>query len=163
MKTQSIKFGGIFGIACGLWLILSYYAGFSQESSRFVFLSCLLFLFLGSFFAIFKARKISGGEIFFKDALKIGLSAGVLGAILFGIFTYIYYHYVNPEFATEILAKIEGSLKASGKSGTELQNEMNVWRKDYSATSQTGKTLLFSIFLSLFFSAINALILCKKD
>lgn len=163
MGNNKVKYGAATGLACGVWIIGAHFSGLDSHMSRFIILACMAIIFAGIFFTIYKEKQSLGGEIEFKEALKTGLSAGVLSAILFSVFIYIYYTFLSPNFADPILLEIAEKYKAAGKSSSEIETEMINWRKDFTATSQTGKTLLVTMFLSLFFAALNALILCKKN
>jgi hypothetical protein len=120
-------------------------------------------MYLPSLLTIYSARKVNGGEILFKDALKIGLSASILTSMLFSLFTATYYYVLNPNFAVKYLVDIEISLKQAGVTGAELKKQMAEWAADISPWNQTFKTFFSATIFTAILAAINALILCKKD
>ncbi|MCC6250955.1 MAG: DUF4199 domain-containing protein [Bacteroidia bacterium] len=163
MKVNKTKHGLITGLFCGVWILGADLLKLNDALGRYLILSCLIFIFGGIFWAIFDTRRSIGGEIEFKEALKTGISTGVLSAIIFSGVLFIHYKYMVPDFADAIMIEVKEKLINSGKSGEELEQALAMFRQDFTPTGQAGKTLLVSIFLSLFFAAINALILCKKD
>jgi hypothetical protein len=108
-------------------------------------------------------RKSNGGEISFMNSLKVGILSGWITSLIFIIFTYVYYNYLNPNFAYKYLVDIEISLKQAGLKGAELKKEMADWKVFFSPNSLTLNTLFRTILTTTIMAAINALILFKKD
>jgi Flp pilus assembly protein protease CpaA len=163
MYKHSLKYGAASGITLGTIMVATYYAGLPTRGNNYLLLANLFFMFISSFLTIYTVRKINGGDITFKDALKIGLLAGWLTTLIFTIFTAVYYNFLNPNFADKYLVDIEISLKQAGVTGAELKKEMAQWRIDISANNRTLMVLNKSALSSGLLAAINAIILCKKD
>jgi hypothetical protein len=163
MKITAIKYGALGGTLCGIMMTAAFYAGIQTKNNEYLTLGTLLLNFSACFFPIREVRQKLGGEIEFKKAIGISISAGILAAIVFSIFTITYYTILNPNFADPYLNDIEISLKQAGLKGEALKNEMQQWRQDLTAINQTAKTLLGFSFLNSIFAAISSLILCKKD
>jgi hypothetical protein len=163
MYKFSIRYGLAAGILCGSIMVIAFYSGIPTRGNRFLNISNLIFMYLPSLLTIYSARKVNGGEILFKDAIKIGVSASILTAMVFSLFTATYYYLLNPNFATKYLVDIEISLKQAGITGAELKKQMGEWAADMSAGNQTFKTFFATTIFTTILAAINALILCKKD
>jgi hypothetical protein len=163
MYKFSIRYGLAAGIICGTIMVIAFYTGIPTRGNKYLSITNLLFMYIPSFLTIYSGRKANGGEILFKDAIKIGVSAGILTAMVFSLFTASYYYVLNPDFATKYLADIEISLKQAGIKGAELKKQMGEWAADMSPSNQTFKTFFASTILNSILAAINALILCKKD
>jgi len=163
MYKHSLKYGAIAGILCGSMMVIAFYSGIPTRGNRYLTLANLFFMYIPSFMTIYSVRKLNGGDITFKEALRTGISSGILTAFIFGAFTAAYYYFLNPNFADKYLVDIEISLKQAGVTGAELKKQMAEWAADMSASNQTIKTLFVTTVLTTILSAINALILCKKD
>ncbi len=163
MYKHSLKYGAIAGILCGSMMVIAFYSGIPTRGNRYLMLGNLFFMYIPSLMTIYSVRKLNGGDITFKEALRIGISSGILTAFIFGAFTAAYYYFLNPNFADKYLVDIEISLKQAGVTGAELKKQMAEWAADMSASNQTIKTLFVTTVLTTILSAINALILCKKD
>jgi len=163
MYKHSLKYGAIAGILCGSMMVIAFYSGIPTRGNRYLTLANLFFMYIPSFMTIYSVRKLNGGDITFKEALRTGISSGILTAFIFGAFTAAYYYFLNPNFADKYLVDIEISLKQSGVTGAELKKQMAEWAADMSASNQTIKTLFVTTVFTTILSAINALILCKKD
>ena len=163
MYKYSIRYGLAAGIIIGTIMVTAFYSGIPTRGNKYLTISNLIIMYLPSFLTIYSARKFNGGEILFKDALRIGVSASILTSIVFTIFTATYYYLLNPNFAIKYLVDIEISLKQAGITGVELKKQMAEWAADMSPGNQTFKTFFSATILTSIIAAINALILCKKD
>jgi hypothetical protein len=163
MYKLSLKYGAAAGIICGSMMVIAFYSGIPTRGNRYLTLANLFFMYIPSFMTIYSARKLNGGEITFKEAIRIGVSSGILSAFIFGAFTASYYFFLNPNFADKYLVDIEISLKQAGITGAELKKQMAEWKADMSPGNQTIKTLFATTVFVSVLAAINALILCKKD
>jgi hypothetical protein len=163
MYKYSVKYGLTAGILCGSIMVTAFYSGISTRGNSYLTISNLFLMYLPSLLTIYSARKVNGGEILFKDALKIGLSASILTSMVFSLFTATYYYVLNPNFAVKYLVDIEISLKQAGVTGAELKKQMAEWAADISPWNQTFKTFFSATIFTAILAAINALILCKKD
>jgi hypothetical protein len=163
MYKSSIKYGAASGIIIGLISVATFYAGYPTRGNKYLTIASLFFLYIPSLLTIYNVRKSNGGEISFMNSLKVGILSGWITSLIFIIFTYMYYNYLNPNFAYKYLVDIEISLKQSGLTGAELKKEMADWKVFFSPNSLTLNTLFRTILTTTIMAAINALILFKKD
>jgi hypothetical protein len=163
MYKYSLKYGAAAGILCGSMMVIAFYSGIPTRGNRYLMFANLFFMYIPSFMTIYTVRKQNGGDITFKEALRMGASSGILTTFIFGAFTATYYYFLNPNFADKYLVDIEISLKQAGITGAELKKQMAEWAADMSPWNQSIKTLFSSTVFAVILAAINALILCKKD
>lgn len=163
MKFQSLKFGIISGALCGTMMTTAFYLGIETRNNSNLVLPLLLFVYGGSMFTIKNAKKVNGGEIRFFKAFLTGIVSGILTAIVFATFTYVYYTFLNPNYAEKYLVDIEISLKHVGKTGAALKKDMDEWREELSVHSKVSQIFINMLVFTAILSLINAIIFCKKD
>jgi len=163
MKLLGLKYGASAGLLAGLMMTTAFYCGIATKNNQYLTLGTLLLMYSSTLFPIMHTKKLLGGEIEFKNAFKIGLSSGIFCALIFTLCTLIYYSILNPNYSYKHLVDIEISLKQSGLSGVALKHDMDLWREDMSVRNQVTKTMIAMSIFNTVLSAINALILCKKD
>jgi hypothetical protein len=163
MYKYSIKYGILAGALSGTIMVIAFYAGYPTKGNRYLTVINLILMYAPSFLAIYSVRKVNEGEITFKNALKIGILASVIGIFIYTCFSATYYYILNPNFANKYLPDIEISLKQAGVTGAELKKQMAEWREELSAFNRTITIFFGSSILSSILGGINALVLCKKD
>lgn len=163
MYKYSLRYGIISGNLAGLVMTTAFFLGIPTKGNPVLMLILLILIYMQSFMTIYHSRRFFEGEITFKNAFITSTASSMLYTIFFASYTLFYYTQLNPHFADKHLIDIEISLKHSGISAAEVQKQMSEWRADLTALNQT-KNLFFgcSAFV-IILSAINALILCKKD
>lgn len=163
MYKFSLRYGSLSGIAIGLFMLTLYYFRIPTPGNPYALITNLLLSMSSPFFAIWHLKKYLGGEIDFKTALRIGILAGFITAVIFAIFTAIYYYFINPDYADKYLKDIAISIKQSGVTGKEFNKQMAEWKEEFTAFNQTYNIFIKNSFLGCILALINALILCKKD
>ncbi len=90
-----------------------------------------LILFISIPIVAIKTYLGQGGEISFGKAIKIGILIGLFGGFLTGVYSVIYYHYINPSAIDETLELSRQVLEKSGEYNEEkIEKQMQITR-DY--------------------------------
>lgn len=124
-KKDLLNFGLLFGIYSALMMYMGYKLSF--ETSLFYRAISFGFAVLIFYYAIMKFKKQNEGLLKISDAIKTGLAIGLIGGVIYAIYTYIHLTYVNETFLQEVIDSIQTS---SDTLGLELTDEEIAKRKE---------------------------------
>lgn len=161
-KKDLLNFGLLFGMYSALMMFLGY--KLSLETSPFYRAISFGFAILIIYYAIMKFKKQNEGILKISDAIKTGLAIGLIGGVIYAIYTYIHLTYVNETFLQEVKDSIQTS---SDTMGLELTDEEIAKRKE-SAIDYYGSPFFYvttNLVGSLFQAFIISLVigLIKKN
>ncbi len=117
----STKCGLISGTLAGIWLISEHFLELKNPGvSSFAGIIGYLIYFAFIALSIWMVReKEMNGSIDFKSAMKTGVLTAVFYALALGLFTFVNYTFVNPDFLIQ---------QNPGASAVEIENSKNVGR-----------------------------------
>lgn len=146
-------------------MIGSYYLGIiNTPKGKYNGLFAMVFIYFASFIPIYIAKKNSGGNgIEFKEAIKFGLRASLICSFVFALSAVIYYYFINPDFASPYLLEAKKYYEGMGKTAEEVALEIKALGLSLNSFREVTKVLFFSTFFGFMFSAVNALVFCKKN
>lgn len=160
-KKLSINYGIIFGLYSSILLWLSYKFSF-EDNFIMSFISVVVAVLL-VFFPIHQFKINNSNYLKLGQALKIGLIVGLISGILYAVYTYLHYSYVDTEF---IPSRLEESKKAIKETSGELSKEQMEQAIAMTKTMLSPFTLAtFALFNLLFKSFLVSLVvgLIKKN
>jgi hypothetical protein len=110
VKPYATKFGSLFGSYSILILVLLYV--FNQDTGT-VF-SILNFIITISivWYAIHLYKIDNGGLLDLTTSIKLALGVGVIGGLIYGIYTFLHYNFVEPEYILEMKINMEAEMEA---------------------------------------------------
>ena len=108
-------------------------------------------------------NKYLGGFITYGKAVRIGLLISVFIGIIMGIFTFVFYKYINPGGIEEAMLLAEQNMMDQGSTDLEIEQGMMIARKFSSVGMFTFTAIAANILLGLIFSLITAVFVKKED
>ena len=119
VKPYAKDFGIIFGAYSILVLVLIY--ALDIESNYIISILNFIVNVGIVWYAIHLYKNDNGNQLDLTTAIKLGLSIGVIGGLIYGIYTFIHYEWIQTEFIPEMKANMKAEMEA--KIQTEGMNE----------------------------------------
>ncbi|MGO2101472.1 MAG: DUF4199 domain-containing protein [Psychroflexus halocasei] len=96
LKPYAQNYGLIYGGYSILVLLLLYFFNYDQNTG----ISLLSFLINTAivFIAIHRYKLDNANNLSLSSAIKLGLAIGAIGGLIYAIYMYIHYSYLQPEF-----------------------------------------------------------------
>jgi len=142
--------------------LILFLLNFSQGSGL-EYLSYLI-LFGGLFLAQTNFRnKYLGGYIEYGKAFTVGLLTSVFLAIIMGIYTFIFFKYIDPGAMEEAMTMAEQKMMDRGMSDMEIEQGMAMARKFQSIGLYTFFAIAGNIFFGAILSLITAIFVKKEN
>ena len=120
----------------------------------------LVILFVGILYGLKKTRDNSvNADFTYLKSLKTGMIISVVVALMVSLFSLVYVTLINPDFSVDMMREAEASLKLSGASPSEIEQQVGNIKAEYSTLRLTTAPLIvqpiagtvFSLILSIFF------------
>ena len=158
----SLGYGVIIALAIIVFSLILFLMNLSQGSGL-EYLSYLILL-AGIFLAQLNYRnKYLGGYIEYGKAFTLGLLTSLFIAIIMGIYTYIFFQYIDPGAMEEGMALAEQKMMDRGMSDMEVEQGMAMARKFQSVGMFTFFAVLGNLLIGMVFSLITAIFVKKED
>ena len=169
MKNTVLKFGG-YGLILGaiiFGLALTFGDGLSYTTQEIIGYGSMVASLSFVYFGIRHFRdNVNHGKVSFGKALLIGILISALVGLGIGIIDYLYTTVINPDFASEYLAKTLDSYETlySCEELTAKKAELTKQMKDYGGSGFMAALMFITVVLIGFIvSIISALILQRKN
>ena len=107
----------LFGVYSSLLMYLGYKLEF-ESSPYFRIISYALAIII-IYYAINQFKLYNNNLLNVSDALKVGLAIGLIGGIIYGIYTYFHLSFINEEFIEEVVNSIKESEDTQGREMSE--------------------------------------------
>ena len=101
-------------------------------------------------------RKANGGFLTLGQALKVGVTAAVIGGIIYAIYNIIFVTFIEPDYAAQIMEVTRAKLFEDNPNMTEEQADMTMGIVEKMSNPFFGGA--FWIIMSAFFGFIYSLI-----
>lgn len=144
LKDYAKNYGFIYGGYSILVLLLLYLFNYEQNTGiallNFIINTAIVFL------AINRYKSDNEGHLGLTQAIKLGLAIGAIGGLIYAIYMYVHYTYLQPDF----IVTLKEGLKTSVEAEIERQN----------LTGEEAETTreISTVFATPFFMATSALI-----
>ncbi len=149
----ALNFAVIYAIISILFMIFQP-KNMEQSSTTTVLGFISLILFISIPIVAIRTYKNQGGQITLGKAIKIGVLIGLIGGLLTGVYSIIYYHYINPAAIDETLEMSREVLEKSGKYTEEMiEKQMEITRQYFLPFLFIGQ-----IFSGILYGLIGGLI-----
>ncbi len=158
----SLGYGVIIGLAMIVFSLILFLMNLSQGSGL-EYLSYLILLAGIILVQINYRNKYLGGYIDYGKAFLIGFLSSVFLALIMGIYTYIFFKYIDPGAMEEGMALAEQKMMDRGMSDMEIEQGMAVANKFQSAGMFTFFAIAGNIFIGMVFSLITAIFVKKEN
>lgn len=171
METQDLSitnyaktFGIIFGAYSILILVLLY--AFGYETNTGISMLNLAVTIAIVWYAIHLYKQDNNAMLSLSTAIKLGLAIGVIGGLIYGIYSYFHYEFLQPEVIEEMKATTEKEMEAEIERQQMSDEEAKVMRKTagvFASPFIFGTIALVSILVKTFiFGLIIGLIKRNK-
>ncbi|QSS96860.1 DUF4199 domain-containing protein [Psychroflexus sp. ALD_RP9] len=163
IKPYASRFGLAFGGASILVLVLLY--AFQLEQNAGIGILNLLINSAIVFYAIHLYKNDNAAQLNFSTALKIGLAIGAIGGLIYAVYTYLHYSFIQPEFIesmkTEALTAVDAEISKQNMEGEQAEMAKSVALLFTSPFVIATMGLISIMLKTLFISLIVGLI--KKN
>lgn len=116
-NKDKLMYGVLFGVYSSLLMYLGY--KFEFETSPYFRIISYGFAILIIYYAINQFKINNNHLLKLSDALKIGLAIGLIGGLIYGIYTFFHLSYINESFIEEVVSSIQESQDTQGREMTE--------------------------------------------
>jgi hypothetical protein len=158
----TLGYGVIIALAMIVFSLILFLLNFAQGSGL-EYLSYLILLG-GLFLAQTNFRnKYLGGYIEYGKAFTIGLLTSVFLAIIMGIYTFIFFKYIDPGAMEEAMTMAEQKMMDRGMSDMEIEQGMAIARKFQGVGMYTFLAVAGNIFIGAILSLITAIFVKKEN
>lgn len=110
VKPYAKDFGIIYGAYSILILVLLY--AFDLESNYAISILNFLVTVGIVWYAIHVYKNDNEEQLDLTTAIKLGLAIGVVGGLIYGIYTFMHYEWIQPEFISEMKSNMEVEMEA---------------------------------------------------
>ncbi len=166
IKSIAYTYGLALALYSILILVVVYVLNIDPESTINYVISTLNIIVTVVIFtiALKTYKKSNSGFISLSEALKTGMAVAVIAGLLSGIYAYIHYSYVFPEFL-DIMAEQQkmGMIETGQMSDEQIEQSMEMMSITRTPFFMATITLLMNIFFGFIISLIVGLIIKKKN
>lgn len=144
LKPYAQNYGLIYGGYSILVLLLLYFFNYEQNAGisllNFIINTAIVFL------AIHRYKLDNANNLSLSSAIKLGLAIGAIGGLVYAIYMYIHYTYLQPEFIDTL------------KEGLKTQVQAEIERQNLQGEEAETTREIATLFATPFFMATSALI-----
>lgn len=156
IKKTAINFGIIIGVILLLIVAAMYATGMLQEGVQWpMYIYYGLYPFLIGY-TVHAYRKANGGFLSLGQALKVGVTAAVIGGIIYAIYNIIFVKFIDPGLTEQIMDMTREKMFEQNPDMTEEQADVAMGFVEKFSDPFIGGA--FFIVLSAFFGFIYSLI-----
>jgi hypothetical protein len=162
LKQIAINYGLLLALVSILLMVVMYVANI-EKSWMISIVSMALTIFL-LFSAIKAYRHGNGGFLKLGEGLKVGLATAAIAGVVAGLYAYLHYSFVYPEYIDIILEEAREGMASQSQGMTDEQVEQALQFTEMFTTPFMMAT--FSLIGSLFFGFIISLfsgLILKRD
>jgi hypothetical protein len=162
LVIMSLGYGVIIALAIIVFSLILYLLDFSQGSG----LEYLTYLILlaGIFLTQINYRnKYLGGYIAYGQAFKLGMLTSLFLAIIMGVYTFVFFNFIDPGAMEEGMVMAEQRMMDQGMSDMEIEQGMAIARKFQSAGMFTFFAVAGNFIIGIIISLITAAFVKKED
>jgi hypothetical protein len=158
----SLGYGVIIALAIIVFSLILFLLNIARDSA----LEYLTYLILlgGLFLAQTNFRnKYLGGYIEYGKAFTVGLLASIFLSIIMGIYTFIFFKYIDPGAMEEAMSMVEQKMMDRGMTDMEIEQGVAMARKFQGVGMYTLFAVVGNIFIGSIFSLITAIFVKKEN
>lgn len=123
----------------------------------------MLFMLIGIFLAVEEQRKQSPEKkISFLSGFKAGMSVAALHTVLYSLYLYAYYAYIDTSFFAETIEARVSEFRMAGNSESDIEGFRQSAEVILSPMIQSTFTLVGLLIISVFYAGVVAKLVEKK-
>jgi Protein of unknown function (DUF4199) len=155
------RYAAITGIALIAWMLFEYIMGWhaSPIGAKTTNVTIILFL-IGLFFSIRQTRDVTlNGFIDVKIGMLVGLQFALIVGVVSAVGVFIYYQFINPNFATYWASQAELQIIADKKPPEFIAQVKQNYIASVTPIKQATQRVLFTILGGAFASMVLSFLL----
>ncbi|MDC8003622.1 DUF4199 domain-containing protein [Aureisphaera galaxeae] len=164
IKKTAINSGLIIGGILLLIVAVMYATGMLIEGVQWpMYLFYVLFpLLIG--YTVFSYRKANGGFLTLGQALKVGVTAAVISALMYAVYNIIFVNFIDPEFTKDMIEVTKNKMIEQNPNMTDEQLESTMGFIEKFSNPFLGGAfwIVMSAFFGFIYSLISGLIFKKE-
>lgn len=158
----SLGYGVIIALAVIVFSLILFLLNMNQGSGLEYF--SYLIVLAGIFLAQFNFRnKYLGGFITYGEAFKIGMLSSLFLGIIMGVYTYIFFKYIDPGALEAGMALAEQKMMDQGRSDQEIEQGLKFMEMVNNVGWYTFFAVVGNFFIGSIFGLITAIFVKKED
>lgn len=158
----SLGYGVIIALAIIVFSLILFLLNLAKGSGL-EYLSYLILL-AGLFLAQINFRnKYQGGFITYGKAFTLGMLTSIFLSVIMGIYTYIFFQYIDPGAMEEAMTIVEQKMMDQGLSDMQIEEGMAIAGKFQSVGMYTVFAIVGNFLIGMIFSLITAIFVKKED
>lgn len=167
-KNNTLQLGATYGLILGIAMcmvtLVPFLAGMKPDENKWLSIVGLGLMVVFFVVAINKQKQLNGGFISFGKAFKLGMTAGVVAAIVAGLYMVFHTTQLVPDFQATAMESAREAMEKSNPDITEEQIDMALGMTEkFTSPKWIGLfTFISNIFPALLFALLVAAFL-KKD
>jgi hypothetical protein len=158
----TLGYGVIIALAIIVFSLILFLLNFTKGNGL-EYLSYLILLG-GLFLAQTNFRnKYQGGFIEYGKAFTVGMLTSLFLSVIMGIYTYIFFKYIDPGAMEEAMTLTEQKMMDTGMSDMEIEQGMAIARKFQGVGMYTFFAVAGNFIIGIIFSLITAIFVKKEN
>jgi len=156
-----MNWGGILGLILIVYSLALYLLDLSEsQPAQWVsYLVMAALIFLAS-----KAKRDElGGFISYGQALGIGVGVAFFSSIMVAFYTYIFFHFIDPDMLEQLILRAEDQLYDNGMPDDQIEMAMSYTRKLMQPGPMAAMVVLTYTLVGFVVSLITSAIVKKED
>lgn len=160
---HAVSYGIILGVILILISIIMYVTGMALEGTQWPMYLYYLIFPITLILAIKSFKKENGGFLSISEALKVGMAAAVISAIIFLLYSLVFNYLIEPNWSEQVIDATRDKMNEMGNL-TEAQVEQSLEFVKWGANPLIGGAiwLAMSAFFGLIYSLIAGAIMKQK-
>jgi len=161
LKQIAINYGLLLALVSILLMVIMYVTNIEKNWTISI-LSMAITIFL-LFSAIKAYRQGNGGFLKLGEGLKVGLATAAIAGVVAGLYAYLHYSFVYPEYIDIIMDEARESMsKSEGMTEEQREQALNFTKMFTTPFMMATFSLIGSLFFGFIISLFSGLIL-KRD
>jgi hypothetical protein len=161
-KSIILKYGFLLGLVSVSMSIVLYTQNRHLEQSQTIGLISVLFILVAIILGIRTFAQYN--KMSFGEGLKIGIGITVVGAVIITLYNYIFSHYIEPDFISQMSAVQKKAMEASGQLNTEeIAARIEKLKEGADSFITAAIGIVFSAFLGFVISAVTSVVFIKIE
>ena len=128
-----------------------------------LFLSLYLFLLIGIYLVLKRAKQENKGLLTFREGLTLGLIVSLTTALFSVVLTYLFYEFLYPHHVDELLLAIEDQMNILGLPEDKIDFKLAEKEIYYSTGTQAGYSFIGNLITGLSFTLLLSFFLKNKE
>ena len=160
----SINYGIILGVVFILINVIMYVTGMALEGKQWPQYLYYLIFPITIFYAINQFKKKNANILSLSEAIKIGVIAGIISALIYIVYSLIFFYLIDPGFMDQIIDVTRDKLLENPNLTEEIvDQQMKVMKMFMNPFIGSAFWIAMSAFFGLIYGLIGGLVMKKEN